>query len=147
MTMDIFDLDLGTAAEDGAPMIVKHPVTGEDMTFTNSVGEEQPIRIYLKGNDSKTFRNRMDFHMRQNGKRKNKDQSLAEIEDQSSDLLASVTTAWEGIFWPNEIGEKEQLACSHANAKMLYKARPWLRRQVDEFVAEAENFLTTNSNN
>jgi len=145
--MDIFDLDLGNAAEEGAPMVVRNPVTGEEMTFVDEMGETKPIRIFLKGNDSKTFRNRMDFHMRQNSKRKNKEQSLAEIEEQSADLLASVTTGWEGMVWPNEYGEKAELACTRENAKMIYKARPWLRRQVDEFVAEAENFLQTNSNN
>lgn len=143
--MDIFDLDLNSAAEDGAAMTVVHPTTGEDLTYVSSNGETRPIRIFLKGNDSAAFRNRMDFHMRKNGRNDRKQMSLAEMQDQSADLLASVTTGWEGVTW-NIDGVKADLECTRENAKMLYKERPWLRKQVDEFVAEPENFFKINSN-
>lgn len=144
--MDIFDLDLGSAAEEGSFLIPKHPTNGEELTYTDSMGNVKPIRIFLKGSDSKSFRDRMDYHIRKNGTGNQKQQSLAEMEDQNSDLMAAVTTGWEGIFWQVD-GQKTLLEFSRINAKMIYKARPWLRRQVDEFVAEAENFFNTNSNN
>ena len=143
--MDIFDLDLVSAAEDGAVMTVRHPTTGEDLHYKDSDGNMKPITITLRGNDSKVFRDRMDYHMRRNGGNNAKQQTLAELEDQSSDLLAAVTVAWDGVFWEVD-GEKVELECSRINAKMVYKNRPWLRRQVDEFVAEAENFFNKNSN-
>lgn len=132
---DLFDLDLGVAAEDGAPMELVHPTTGVVLET-----DGRPIRIFLKGNDSATFRNRMDFHMRRN--RKGKDQTLAEMEQQSADLLSYVTTGWEGIMW-----QGEPIPFTRENAKKLYLDRPWIRKQVDEFVAEAENFFKGSSSN
>ena len=143
MSQDIFDLDLSAAADEGAAMTVRHPTTGEEMTYMNDVGETRPIRIFVKGNDSPAFRNRMDYHLKKNSRNKRSEASIAEMEDQSSDLLASVTTGWEGINWVID-GVKQELKCNRENAKMLYKQRGWLRKQVDEFVAEADNFLQSN---
>lgn len=142
---DIFDLDLTAAADEGSVMTVRHPVTGEDMTYTDENGQVKPIRIFVKGNDSPAFRNRMDYHLRKNSRNKRADPTIAEMEDQSSDLLASVTTGWEGMIWIVD-GVKAPLACTRENAKMIYKARGWLRKQVDEFVADADNFLHSNGN-
>lgn len=142
---DIFDLDLSAAADEGAVMIVRHPTTGEDMTYTDDAGNVRPIRIFVKGNDAPAFRNRMDYHLKKNSRNKRDGSTIAEMEDQSSDLLASVTTGWEGINWVID-GVKQELKCNRENAKMLYKQRGWLRKQVDEFVAEADNFLQSNGN-
>lgn len=143
--MDIFDLDLTGAAEEGAAMTVVHPTTGEELTYIDDDGEEKPIRIFLKGNDSIAFRNRMDYHMRKNGRNEKKQPSLADIQSQSADLLAAVTTGWEGITWMVG-GVKQELTFSKENARMIYTERSWLRKQVDEFVAEPENFFENNSN-
>lgn len=132
--MDLANLDLGSAAEEGAYLNLVHPISGEELEY-----QGEPIRIFLKGNDSDTFKKRLDFHMRKDGKRRG-EKTIAEVEQQSCDLLAHVTTGWENVIW-----EDEPLEFSIENAKMLYKQRPWIRRQVDEFVAEAENFFSTNS--
>lgn len=144
--MDIFDLDLTGAAEDGAELIVKHPISGEDFTYLAEDGTLKPVKIVLKGNDSKAFRDRIDYFSRKSGRNDKKVYTIAEIEDRSSDLLAAVTVSWEGITWPID-GVKQNLPCTRENAKMLYKERPWLRHQVDEFVSETENFFKNNSSN
>lgn len=136
--LNIFDLDLAANAEEGAAMTLKHPITGEDATFNG-----KPIRIFLKGNDSTAFKNRLDFHRRKSGRNDRKEPTIAEMEEQSADLLSVVTIGWENVPWEGG----ELLEFSRENAKMLYKKRPWVRRQVDEFVAEAENFIKSSSSN
>ena len=139
MNNDLFDIDLGAAAEEGEALTVFHPTTKETMYFEEA-GEKKPIRIFVKGNDSPTFRRRMDFLLRKNGKNESKQASIAEMEEQSSDLLSTVTVGWEGVYWKGV-----PLECTKENAKMLYLERPWLRRQVDNFVSEAENFFKVKS--
>jgi hypothetical protein len=48
----------------------------------------------------------------------------------------SVTTGWSGIVW-----EGQPLGFSEENAKMLFTARPWIRDQMDAFMADRSNFF------
>jgi len=46
------------------------------------------------------------------------------------------TLAWRGIVY-----EGEALECNPGNARRLYAALPWLREQVEAFIADRANFL------
>lgn len=129
--MDFKTLDLTGAAERGAVMTVRHPISDEDLVD----GKGNPITITLLGNDSREFRRKMD-EISRNRQGKKKTISLAEGERMASELLASVTKSWSGIEW-----DGKPLECNYENALMLYRERAWLRVQVDEFVADAGNFF------
>ena len=128
--MDLKNLDLRAAAEKGATLTLRHPVTDEDLK--TSKGE--PITITVLGSDSREFRRKIDEISRQR-QRKKGTPSLAESDRMAAELLASVTRSWFGIEW-----EGKALECNAENAEMLYRERPWVRHQVDEFVADVGNF-------
>lgn len=131
--MDLSKLDLGAAAEQGATMTLRHPVTDEDL-LDDKTGE--PITITVMGRDSKQFRQTADrlHRARQQGSRR-KEPTLREAEKFAATLLGAVTLRWNGIEW-----EGKPLECNVENATMLYTERPWIREQIDEFVGDAGNF-------
>ncbi len=129
--MDFADLDVSSAADSGATLHIEHPTTGEPL-FTEA---GKPITVRVKGADSKSFRQEMHrLAEAQAGKRQKV--TRAKAETNAIELLASVTIGWDGIVW-----EGEPLKFSEENARMLYRERPWLREQVDEFIADRANFF------
>lgn len=131
--MDLKNLDMRAAAEAGATMTLRHPVTDEDLMD----GKGKPVTITVLGSDSREFRRKVD-EVNRTRQRKRGNLSLAESERTAAELLASVTKAWSGIEWDGKV-----LECTTENAEMLYRERSWVRQQVDEFVAEAGNFSQT----
>ena len=129
--MDFADLDLAKTADSGADMHVRHPVTEEPLTT-----DGKPITIRLLGADSAEFRNGVKAIANRSQSRKKP--SLAEAERNAVELLARITTGWQGIVWNGE-----PLKFSRENAEMLYRERPWLREQADEFAGERANFFKT----
>jgi len=125
--MDFSDLDVTTAADKGAEMQVRHPVTGEAMDAS----------IVLLGSDSKTFRDIVRDRARDAmNQRKRKNVSLEEAEEQALSTLVRCTVSWKGV---QEKGES--LKCTPENVEHMYKGYPWLREQVDEFIGDRANFL------
>lgn len=128
--MDLATLDTKAAAERGADLHLAHPVTFEPL-FTD---DGKPLTIRLLGNDSREFRAGMsELAESRVGKKRT---SLAAAEANGIDLLARVTVGWSNIIYNGE-----PLKFSLENAKMLYRERPWIKEQVDEFVADRANFL------
>lgn len=131
--MDLKNLDMRAAAEAGATMTLRHPVTDEDLTD----GKGKPVTITVLGSDSREFRRKVD-EINRTRQRKRGNMSLAESERAASELLAAVTKSWTGIEWEGKV-----LECTPENAEMLYRERSWVRQQVDEFVADVGNFSQT----
>lgn len=135
--MDFKTLDLTPSAEKGSAMVVRHPVTDEDLTDAKG----KPVTITLLGNHSREFRQKVDEMSRRQNKRRNSDNlTLAEAERRAAELLAAVTVSWSGVEW-----EGQKLECNRENAEMLYRELPWVRTQVDEFVGDVGNFFKTPS--
>lgn len=136
-------MDLVTAAairgtDDGVPMTVVHPGTG--MPYLDDAGET--VRIWLCGKDSKRYQKAQDEIVDRNikaGKRLKVNAEL--LKQQGTELLAKVTTKWEGVTM-----QGQSLPCNFENAKNAYSI-PWLREQVEEFIEERANFLTNSSEN
>ena len=128
--MDFADLDLGSNADRGADMQVRHPVTEEPL-FTD---DGKPITIHLLGTDSAEFRNGVKDIANRSAKRKRP--SFNETERNTVELLARITTGWHGI-----VLNGEPLKFTRENAEMLYRDRPWLREQADEFAGDRANFF------
>lgn len=95
------------------------------------------VGINLLGKDSDAFRNSQRKITNRRLSQKNNASITAErLEVDANELLASCTVSWNGIVY-----QGETLECSMLNARKIYKALPWLKEQVDEFVAERANFL------
>lgn len=131
--MDLKTLDLTPHADRGATLILRHPVTEEDLTDDKG----KPVTITVLGANSREFRQKVDqMNRRHQQRRKNETVTLAEAERRAAELLASITKSWSGVVW-----EGKALECTEENAEMLYKALSWVRTQVDEFVGDAGNFF------
>lgn len=126
--MDLSELDAGK--ESGEVMKLRHPVSKEEL----------PVTIALVGIDSERFRaaSREIINRRLKNQTRRRDTSVKveEIEAESLEQLAAATLGWEGV----ELDGKA-LPFSHVNALKLYRRLPWVKDQVDTFVADRENFL------
>ena len=128
--MDVKQYDVVTAAEDGATLTLRDPVSGEALDAT----------ITLVGSDSERYRQAQSEEQSKLLKRKQSGERLdaEEWREQACRILARATISWENV---EEGGQT--LDCSEANARHIYRAYPWVREQVDAFVAQRANFLAT----
>lgn len=125
-TFDMSALDCVPQANAGAIMDVLHPVKG---TKTG-------IQITLAGMDSDRYR---DFkRSRQNKKIREQGPgplTVEDIEEVGLDALVELTLGWKMRV------DGADLPCTPANVKAVYKRFPWLKEQVDAFVAQRANFM------
>ena len=131
--IDLNDLNLTEKAEQGADMVLEHPVTGEPLSQ-----DGKPITIKLAGTDSSAYRKKqrtLQNNRLQKLSRGKKILGSSEAED--CDLLAACTLGWSGI---TEGGKA--IPHSHAAAAALYIKHGWIREQVDLFIADRANFFT-----
>lgn len=132
--MDLSIFDSVTHANEGAELVLLHPITQE----------ETDVKIRLLGSDSDEYRalSKKRFEQMQRkakmlkGKNKANEIDLDEAEEQAHDLLARMTVSWEGV---EEDGQA--VHCSVDNAKMIYGKYPTIREQVEKFIADRSNFI------
>jgi len=126
--MDLSTLDVKAVAEEGATLEVRHPVTGNLI---------DGMSVKVLGTDSATYRNAVKARIRRAAnQRKKQDFDPDKAERDALELLADLTVGWDGV----EL-DGEPLKCTRENCIMVYGRFPWLREQVDEFVADRANFL------
>jgi hypothetical protein len=132
--MDITTLDTTPLAEAGVDMELRHP--GNNSVIMQDDGVT-PITIRVLGMDSKAFRkaNRVNQDKRIKGVRYRMP-TAAERDEDAIDILIKCTIGWSGI-------EREDgpLSCTPANVRWLYTNMDWIKRQVDDFIGDAANFL------
>ncbi len=126
--MDLNNLDFKATAQDGATVDITHPTTGEDTG----------IKIFVKGKDSADYRKKsLEIQNRRIAKlSKGKSFSAEMSETEGLELLAAVTTGWDGIKRGGVV-----VSFSEAEARDLYAGFPFIREQVDAAVADRANFL------
>lgn len=137
--MDFRKYDVVKAAETGAILYLRDPATGEPLGQENpETGEPEGAWIKLMGTDSTVYKNAI--HSRLNKRLNQKKQKDVDIAVEEKSTL--VTLAKMTIDWSEETGiDGELLECTQQNAVRLYREFPWVKEQVDEFVAERSNFL------
>lgn len=121
--MDLGEIDLAAAAEAGADLTVRHPVTGEPTD----------VVIRLLGVDSPTFRQAQRLQIDAFAKSQRPEPSVTRAQ-----LLAAVTVSWDNVML-----DGADLAFSSENAVKLYthpRASLWLAPQVDQFISARANF-------
>ena len=129
--------DIGTlVGEDestGQFMQLTHPVNGEPLLD----GDNKEIGIYLLGKDSSVYRNAQRSVTNRRLNSKGSSTITAErIEAEAIEILAKCTVSWTGILYKGE-----PLVCGPGAARKLYTEAPWVKEQVDEFIAERANHL------
>lgn len=131
--IDLSSFDTVSAANAGATMELLHPATKTPLRQENG----EPITITVAGMDSDVFRKAQrgatNRRLAQRGKVK---LNAEELEAESIETLAACTLGWSGI-----VVAGQPLPFDRANAVKLYTTLPWVREQLDEFVADRANYL------
>lgn len=135
---DLAQFGTRESAAAGAVMHVVNPATRAEL-FTK---DGQPITITLASSDSDRVR---EVSRRSTNKRlaqqrggRNAVVTAEALEADAINALMAATIAWQGIAIGGEV-----LELNDANVRRAYTELPWLRRQVDEFVADEGNFVKT----
>lgn len=136
--MDLSSLDSTVAAEEGAELQLRSPV---DDSILRDEKTKDPVTITLFGTDSKEYMKvTHSIQNRRLGKRLGKGGraklTAEEFEVEALELLVASTKAWKHI-----VVDGQELDCSEKNVRMVYQRFPWIREQVDEFIADRSNFL------
>ena len=136
--MDLSSLDTVSASAEGACLELRNPVNDAVLRDEKS-GE--PVTITLVGTDSKDYMKiTHEIQNRRLGKRLGKGGRMKttaeEIEADALELLVASTKSWKHI-----VVDGAELSFSQANARMLFQRFPWIKEQVDEFIADRSNFL------
>ena len=144
--MDLSTLDVRKAANEGAELELIHPTEGtilrEPVPETapeGTIGEA--LVIMLAGTDSEVYREALKSRARQRlnqQKKKNRAEQtdFDEAERKGIELLAKCTMGWRNI---SEDGKELQFNVN--NAITIYTKYPWIKEQVDVFMADRSNFL------
>jgi len=124
--MDLSKLNTVKAADKPQEMKLKNPFTDE----TLKGDDDKPITISVLGFHSTTARNILTMQRRRKKKGEDPD------DQDSTELLAALTTGWSSNFEFN--GEKPKF--SKKKAEELYTSEEWIALQVTRFAAELGNF-------
>jgi len=131
--MDLTDLKLASANEEGVKMELYHPI--EETSF------DPPVYITVVGVDSERYQKaQLDLRNKQFKKMQKRNRlrfemTAEETEENAVELLAKCILGWENIEW-----EGKELPYSYENTKKLLGV-PWIREQVDMFVGDRANFI------
>jgi len=128
--MDLSQLNVSAAGS--SELTLRHPATGEDL-----YDGDNPVTVTLLGKDSKEYRQAV-ARTANSRLRNRKVQTVEQAQQDGIDLLSAVTLGWQGI---TENGEP--LECTQHEVKRVYREYAWIREQVDEFVDDRSNFLTS----
>jgi len=128
--MDIATLDTRKAGEDGFPLKLRHPDTGDELDIT----------ITVKGSDSQTYQDcvneQQQRRMERSIRRGKMGATPQEVRQEATELLAAVTAGWQGL-----VEQGAPVPFSTGTATRIYTDYPWIREQVDAAIHNRANFL------
>lgn len=138
--MDIGSIDTVGACNEGAEIELVHPVT------------QAPLGIFITvlGKDSDAFRDHVretiddDIRRAAMAKKRGKQEEImtvAKSDERGLELLVLCTMSWRDGQKQTITLNGEELTCTVPNVKKLYEARKWVKQQVDEGIADIENFM------
>lgn len=134
-TLDLSDLDTTKACDKGYKLELKHPITKIGLgQFITVVGRDSTA-FQEAFNTARNKKLREEF----NNSRRGVDQeprSVESDENENIELLVASTLSFENITF-----EGNKLTFSQGNARLLYSKLKFVRRQVDEAIAELGNFM------
>lgn len=132
--LDLSSLDMAAACSKGFELELVHPISKAPLgQFITVVGKESPeFREHIRAKSNANLRKQAERQ------RRGKDQevpTIEQIEAEAIDLLVACTKGFRDINYNGP------LEYSEANAKKLYAEQSWIRAQVDEAIADLENFM------
>ena len=130
--MDLSEFETSKFADVGSVMPVRHPKTGD--TLKNEDGSDMTVTVY--GTDGDVFQKaqRAKINSKMKLRRTSGKMTAEEIQADTLDLLAAATADWNITL----DGAKPEF--TPANVRAVYTRLPWLRKQVDEWMADEANF-------
>ena len=133
--MDLASLSI-RQAEEGVTLTLKHPVTGGILTNTDGAA----ITLTVIGQDAAKYRQARNalIEKRPTGKTQ---LPMSYLEAESLELSCAAVIGWSD----NVVLDGQALAFSPANVRRVFVLLPWIKEQVDDFVAERSHFLPASS--
>ena len=118
----------------GSFMELVNPANGE-VIYDN----DNPVGIYLNGRDSDAYRKaQREVTNRRLSKRGGGSITAERIEAEATEVLVKCTVSWQHI-----VVDGKELECTPSNVKKIYDRFPWIKEQVDTFIADRANFLVS----
>ncbi len=132
--MDLANIDLQAAAEEGIEVKLQHPATGEYLEDEN--GEN--LIITVLGKDSETWQNAAKRVNTRNANRyKGRQIPNAALEAALYEILGESTVKWSKNIEFNG----ESLKCNKENAITLYEKRNWIAEQLMEAAGDRASYF------
>jgi hypothetical protein len=132
--MDLANIDLQAAAEEGIEVKLQHPATGEYLL--DEQGDH--LIITVLGKDSEAWQNAAKRVNTRNANRyKGRNTPSAALEAALYEILAESTVKWT----KNIEFDGEPLKCTKDNAATLYEKRSWIAEQLMEAAADRNSYF------
>lgn len=132
--MDLANIDLQAAAENGIDVKLQHPATGDYLVDDN--GEHLVITVL--GKDSETWQTAAKRINTKNANRyKGKNVPNSALENALYEILSECTVKWT----KNIEFDGEALKCNKENALMLYEKRNWIAEQLVEAAGDRASYF------
>jgi len=141
-SFDLGSIDTIAACNKGTEFELRHPATNEPIgIFWSLMGRDSDVfRSYTKEQTNAAIRREAM------AKKRGKDPDIKTIEDYEQDtitLLTICSVGWRSASSTNTIKyQGEELVFNVPNVKRVLTERPWIRNQLNEFIADLENFMT-----
>lgn len=131
--MELNNLNLAAAADDGYDLVLQHPITGEDLDGIIRVRGDKSRQVQAFSRKRVTELQKRE--RLQKGKGKDTDLSIEELEQMHIESgIARV------ISWKNIKKDGEDLPFTKENAETVFKDYPWILEQTLEASSELLNF-------
>jgi hypothetical protein len=132
--MDLANIDLQAAADEGIEVKLQHPATGEYLLDE----EGDHLTITVLGKDSTTWQNAAKRVNTRNANRyKDRKIPSTAMEAALYEILAESTVKWSKSL---EF-DGAALKCTKDNAAMLYEKRNWIAEQLMEAAADRSSYF------
>jgi len=132
--MDVSQINLKVAAEEGITVNLMHPTTGEPLKDEKG----KSIAIIVLGKDSEKWQSVAKLNNTKNSSRyKNKPVPQSALETTLYDILAECTVSWSDSIEFDAV----KLKCTKENALMMYQERNWIAEQVLEAAGDRANLF------
>ena len=132
--MDLANIDLQAAADEGIEVKLQHPATGEYLLDE----EGDHLTITVLGKDSTTWQNAAKRVNTRNANRyKDRKIPSTAMEAALYEILAESTVKWS----KNLEFDGAALKCTKDNAAMLYEKRNWIAEQLMEAAADRSSYF------
>jgi len=132
---------LGAEVDATRRLVLQHPVTGQPLRHAET---KEEAWIDLLPMDSEAARKHERAALNRRIARRANKVKAEELEAETTELLAKLTRGWSLVTLS---GKPLSVPFSEANAVELYSEPElsWVKRQVNEFVADVGNWTPANS--